>query len=256
MAKKELTKEQKWCEEIILQSFRTERKMIEYMDSRPEEKWHKVLKFSDRAVLVFGEVQIEDGELFENNKGQFINPDCLYLYSISLEEYIQGYNLLDDDDHPILVDYFKKFCDSPNEIASLIPEAYAEIKIPEIVKKTDFKPLNEWAKKQIMDKFRPDFYNEKIYAYLIVIVGEFFRKTNLHDVRWEVLKKDIKHSYKYRPVDHIYMPYLVDENDVFYDIVFSFRQNLFLSNGANHLISKVNNNIKERDVEYEWMQRI
>lgn len=253
MAKKELTGFQKWFEEIILESFRSEKKMYEYMDSKPEEKWHKVEKFSNRALLVYGECAIEDDDFFENSKGQYIDTEYKRLYNVTVEEFAEQFNLIDDDEHPILIDYFKPYENSPEKIAQLLPEAYKKLHIPNIASKSDLKLLNDWVKDQIMEKRTPDFYAEKIYAYLIIIIGELLRNTKLKGTRWKVVKRNIKIPDQYTPVDCIYHPYLVNEEGELYDIVFSFRQNLFLSNGASFLISKVFNNIKTRSYNPRWM---
>ncbi|NVK38428.1 MAG: hypothetical protein HWE18_10915 [Gammaproteobacteria bacterium] len=252
MAKKELTKAQQWYDEIIVESFRSERKLHEYMESRPEEEWRKLESFSERARVVFGEVATEDGEFFENNKGQFMDPECQRLYSISLEQFADQFNLPDDDSFPILINYFKSYVERPDKITDLLSEAYDAIGIEEMKSKSDLKNLNNWAAEQIMNKRRPDFYSEEIYAYLIVIVGELLRKIKLKDTDWKVFKVDLQHSYEFRPVRYIYIPYLIDENGKVYDIVTSFRHHLFLSGGAKLLMSKVFNSVEERVERSIW----
>ncbi|MAY00565.1 MAG: hypothetical protein CMI08_15455 [Oceanospirillaceae bacterium] len=252
MAKKELTKEQQWYDEIIVESFRSEKKLHEYMESRPEEEWRKLESFSERARVVFGEVATEDGEFFENNKGQFIDADCQRLYGITLEQFVDQFNLPDDDSFPILIDYFESYLERPDKIGDLLSEAYDAIGIEKMKSKSDLKSLNSWVAKQIMNKRRPDFYSEEIYAYLIVIIGELLRKTKLKDTDWTVSRVDLRHSYKFRPVRHIYIPYLIGENGKIYDIVTSFRHHLFLSGGAKLLMSKVFNNVEEREERSIW----
>lgn len=253
MSKKELTGFQKWFDEIILESFRSEKKMYEYMKSRPEEKWHKVERFSERALLVFGECAIEDDDFYENCKGQYIDMEHKRLYGITVEEFAEQFNLADDDDSPILIDYFKPYENTPVSITQLLSAAYKTLKTPEIKSKADLKLLNTWVKNQIMEQATPDFYHEETYAYMIVIIGELLRSTKLVDSHWKVVKKNIKTPDQYTPVDYIYIPYLVDKSGEMYDIVFSFRQNLFLSGGANFLMSKVFNNVKARSFHPRWM---
>ena len=253
MAKKELTGRQKWYEEIILESFRSEKKMHEYMKTRPEEKWHKVEKFSKRALLVFGECAIEDDDFYENCKGQSIHAEYKRLYSITVEEFSEQDDLEDDDEHPILIDYFKPYENTPDMISKLLPAAYKKLKISEVASKADLKQLNVWVKNQKMEKRTPDFYQEEMYAYLIVIIGELLRNTKLIDTHWKVVKRNIKNPDQYTPVDYIYTPYLVDKAGEMYDIVFSFRQYLFLSDGVSFLISKVFNNVKARSYHPRWM---
>lgn len=252
MVKKELTKAQQWYDEIILESFRSEKKMYEYMKARPEEKWRKVEKFSERALLVFDECAIEDDVFYENCKGQYIDPEHKRLYSISLEEFAEQFNLPDCDSYPVLINYFKPYENTPDKITQLLPAAYNAINIPEVKGKADLKQLNIWVKNQIMEKRTPDFYHEDIYAYLIVIVGELLRNTKFVNSHWKVVKRNIKNPDQYTLVDYIYIPYIVDESGVMYDIVQSFRENLFLSGGANFLISKVFNNVQEKSNHPRW----
>lgn len=247
--KRQLTKYQEWRKSVVVRRFRSHGEMTQYIAGRPEEGWRAVANITPKTMLVFGEAALQEGLIFESNIGKFVDGETLSLIGSSVDDFVDNFNIPDIDGAPILVDYFKRYIANPDEISNFALIACQLLVLPIIRRESDIQIFDEWVRREMLERVKPAFYSEDVYAKLIVAVGEFFRMGRSENelTKWEVRRIRAAKKSEDFPEIFIYVPFLIDANGVGYDLLHSFRQNLFLSDGVKGRISRVYKNINAVD---------
>ncbi|WP_019674077.1 hypothetical protein [Psychrobacter lutiphocae] len=258
---KMINKNDEWYKSIHLKSFRSEKAVIKYMSETSQKNWRAVdvQSLPEKAHKIFGltsEEFCEFYDFYENDEEQYIsirNNMEGDLWDIGLLSFIEKMNIVDSEKTPLLVNFFKSYVNNPQKISGLFLVASDELGFENISKKTDLRKINQWVVFQIENRMNPLYFQEKYYAYLIIIVGELILKNKLKDFFWKIeyskihlineFDEDIK-------IKHIYNPYLCNKEGVKLDIHQACREYLFYEKGnMRHVFTSIYNNIEKYDVK-------
>lgn len=247
-----------WYRSIHVKSFRSEKAAVKYMLETSEQNWKLIdsTLLPDKAYKIFGrtlEIFYEFNTFYENNLGQHIRMRVSDddLFDISLLEFIEKSNVIDTEYTPILVNFFKKYTDNSIGVKKLFGTAYTELGFGKLAKKEDLKLVNKWVIHQIETMMMPLYFEEKYYAYLIIIVGEILIKNKLKDWFWKVeyTKIDLINYDDDVDVKYIYAPYIINSEGVKLNLHQACREYLFYESGnVRNVFTNVYNNIEKYKV--------
>ena len=247
-----------WYRSIHVKSFRSEKAAVKYMLETSEQNWKLIdsTLLPDKACKVFGstlEIFYEFNTFYENNLGQHLQ---LYvgggeLFDITLPEFIEKSNIIDTEYSPILVNFFKSYVNDSKSISELFDTACTELGFEKLTKKEDLKLVNKWVVYQMETMMMPLYFEEKYYAYLIIIVGEILIKNKLKDWFWKVEYTKVRLINYDDDVDvkFLYAPYIVNSKGVKLNLHQACREYLFYESGnVRNVFTNVYNNIEKYKV--------
>lgn len=255
-----ISKNDLWHKENLIKNFRTKKAAIAYMDDRKYENWSMV----DYSILpnkVLGIFLCEEKvdvinvcRIYQNNLNQHIRINMDFdgcLYDCNINDYILNSNIVDSKNNSLIRCFFNNFnfvsyIENPYEIMYFIQG----IGINHNFNKGLLKKLNDWAVLEEKENMEPIYYQEKYYAYLILIVGETIRRNKILGLSWytDELTLMCFDGYRYG-LNCVLMPFLKNDLGEKFDIVQAFREYLFYKRGNfKNVFTNIYNNIEKYKV--------
>lgn len=217
------SKHAEWLENITSIKFRTEKKMLEFLGNS-ELHWRKRNDFSPEELFTLGYENLDEAFVYENQNGEFIDPDVQVLYRISVSDYLENCCILDSDEYPILSEYLKEYLFNPQRLDKF----YADLKIKYNVKGKNYKEciseLNSLILSAVENDIKPFFYFESGYAELLVLIGGVLKEHKNKCLEWSMNHLVIKDEYSPCYLRPSYFPSLIGTKGEVFDIINSFRQ--------------------------------
>lgn len=255
-----ISKNQQWFLDNMIKEFRTKKYIKKYLIETESQLWKKidVNQLPDKITKIC-EVQNKSDidnfyEFYESslNNLLIVHLDSYgVIYNFSISEYIKNYNIIDSQNNPLIVNYFKKYINKSSDISLLYDMALDRFSFERISKKNDLKKMNEWAFNQRQNMITPEYFFEENYALLIVIIGEFIISNKLEEFSWAIKKTRTEFFDDGRTnVEFVYNPYLFNCNkNIIIDIVQAFREYLFYERGNfKNVFTNIYNNIEKYKV--------
>lgn len=255
-----ISKNQQWFINNTIKEFRSQNSIKKHLKDTQDQLWRgiDVNELPDKIVKIC-EVQNKSDisdfyEFYENIFGNLLIvylDDYGVIYNFSILDYIDHYNVIDSQNNPLIVDFFKKYIRNPSDISSISTVELDGCLLERISNKNDLKKLNEWAFNQRQCMMTPEYFFEEKYAYLIAIVGNFIISDKLKDFSWVVKKIKTEFFDDGRSnIEFVYNPYLFNaSNNTTIDIIQAFREYLFYENGNfKNVFTNIYNNIEKYKV--------
>ncbi len=139
-----ISKNQQWFLENTIKDFRTKKSIEKYLSENKTQVWKRIDVFSlpdkiTKICEVQNKYDINDFyEFYENNFGNlliiYLN-DYGTIYNFSILDYIDNYNIVDSQNNPLIIDYFKYYINNPSDISLLYNIALDRFSLEKISKK-------------------------------------------------------------------------------------------------------------------------
>ena len=237
------TKSQQWALNVKEKVFRSESSLQKYMHDNSNQNWRKIILPNEKIDVLFGNNSQEFYDFYESSHGQFCFSDGVggMLFNVSFEEYFKNGPMIFTDDIPLLLDFLNK--ENLNDILS---EAKCFFNVPDI-SNYDLKILNDWVCFQDNEIIRPGYFEERIFSYLLLIVGEKIIN-NFGDYCWVVLEKFVTNKTRQ-------FPFLINKsNGRRIDINSIMMKYLFWGNGGDKKITSAFAGVKfevQKDIQHK-----